>query len=666
MNKNILSLISILLFITVKTTSAQPDRPPEIDSVLYSYFMKCASKSKSYEVMALADTLFDLAGKQDNRRMQAAALSYKTAYYYYKGDKDSMLYYMKQCQDFSSRYGQLTHYYFVWTKLISYYSNRKQFNLALHEINKMLEQAKKDGYKEGIYRSYIATANIYFLQYMANIAIRYYKMAIEYMKENDIKDYNIHVLYTSLAKALVNEKRYDEALDVLHEAEKNLSNKRYLANIKHGYFSVYLDMGETEKARKYLDRIISMDEGDVAIKKTEILNAEKAYANATGDWKKVIELSDELVPIYRNAGIDSSVTIQDLRIKAKAYFNLGDTLKGVKCLQDFISRYIKNTEAETKSKLNEFSVMLEVDKLSAEKKELEINSQKEKIRYNRMLILVLSCLLILGLIFILFVSNLNRRLTKSNRTIEKKNHKLLVSQQELAAAKEKAEKANEVKTMFLQSITHEIRTPLNAIVGFSDLLASHIQDSDKEAKEYSDIIHQNSDLLLGLIDSVLYISDLEFSDITGVKVEMGVDICCLDCIERVRPSVKEGVEIVFTDKYDGGLVLNAYFGYISEVLVRLLDNAAKFTDQGRIELSYDMSQDDKFIVFSVTDTGMGIPEGIEEKIFDMFAKGNMFMPGIGLGLSITRVIAEKLGGSITLDREYKEKGSRFLFSVPID
>lgn len=220
MNKNILSLISILLFITVKTASAQPDRPPEIDSVLYSYFMKCASKGKSYEVMALSDTLFDLAGKQDNRRMQAAALSYKMDYYYYKGDKDSMLYYMKQCQDFSSRYGQLTHYYFVWTKLISYYSNRKQFNLALHEINKMLEQAKKDGYKEGIYRSYIATANIYFLQYMANIAIRYYKMAIEYMKENDIKDYNIHVLYTSLAKALVNEKRYDEALDVLHEAEK--------------------------------------------------------------------------------------------------------------------------------------------------------------------------------------------------------------------------------------------------------------------------------------------------------------------------------------------------------------------------------------------------------------------------------------------------------------
>ena len=230
----------------------------------------------------------------------------------------------------------------------------------------------------------------------------------------------------------------------------------------------------------------------------------------------------------------------------------------------------------------------------------------------------------------------------------------------------KAERSNQLKSAFLANMSHEIRTPLNAIVGFSDLLASHIQDSDKEAKEYSDIIHQNSDLLLGLIDSVLYISDLEFSDITGVKVEMGVDICCLDCIERVRPSVKEGVEIVFTDKYDGGLVLNAYFGYISEVLVRLLDNAAKFTDQGRIELSYDMSQDGKFIVFSVTDTGMGIPEGIEEKIFDMFAKGNMFMPGIGLGLSITRVIAEKLGGSITLDRGYKEKGSRFLFSVPID
>ncbi len=94
----------------------------------------------------------------------------------------------------------------------------------------------------------------------------------------------------------------------------------------------------------------------------------------------MIELSDELVPIYRNAGIDSSVTfIQDLRIKAKAYFNLWGYASRSKMPPGFhISRYIKNTEAETKSKLNEFSVMLEVDKLSAEKKELEINSQKKK------------------------------------------------------------------------------------------------------------------------------------------------------------------------------------------------------------------------------------------------------------------------------------------------
>ena len=160
-----MSLISILLFITVKTASAQPDRPPEIDSVLLQLFHEMrfprANRTKLWRWPILCSIW---AGKQDNRRMQAAALSYKTDYYYYKGDKDSMLYYMKQCQDFSSRYGQLTHYYFVWTKLISYYSNRKHQSGPARDKQDAGAGEKKDGYKEGIYRSYIATANIYFLQ----------------------------------------------------------------------------------------------------------------------------------------------------------------------------------------------------------------------------------------------------------------------------------------------------------------------------------------------------------------------------------------------------------------------------------------------------------------------------------------------------------------------
>lgn len=666
MNKSILFVcISILISTSWNTISAQPDRPPEVDSVLYSYFTKCASQVKSAKLMPLSDTLFDLAGKQGNRRMQAAALSYKVDYYYYKNDKDSMLYHVGQCQDFSRRYGQLTHYYFVWTRVISYYNKRNQFKLALHEISKMLEQAKKDDYKEGIYKSYVSTANIYYEQYYKDVAIWYYKTAIEYGKKNNIDDYNRHVVYTSLSKSLVSEGKYGEAMRVLEEAEKTLLNKRHLVNIKYGYFLVYIGMGDKKMAKRYLDEILSTKDEDTSLSRIEMLEAERIYAKAAGDWKKVIAVNEKLSDLYDNSDIGVNTHLFDLKDLANAYLNLGDTLQGIKYLNSFITYYIKNKEDEAKSELNEFAVILDVDKLAAEKRELEIDSQKEKIRYSRMLIVVLSCLLILGLIFILFVSNLNRRLTKSNRTIEKKNDKLIISQQELSVAKGKAEKANEVKTLFLQSVTHEIRTPLNAIVGFSDLLASHIQGHDSEAKEYSDIIHQNSDQLLKLVDNVLYISDLEFSDVTGVKVEMGVNICCRDCIERVRPSVKDGVEIMFMTRPGHDLVLNTDFGYISEVLVRLLDNAAKFTEEGRIELSYDVSQDGKFVVFSVTDTGMGIPEDIEEKIFEIFTKGNIFSPGMGVGLSIARIIAEKLGGSIILDREYKEKGSRFLFSVPV-
>lgn len=642
---------------------SQPGRPADVDSVLYHYFRKCTSNLSKPEALLLADTLYELAGQKGDRRMQAAALSHKADHYYRLGQKDSMLVYMKECQDFARQYDQLKYYYFVWGKLIAYYNNRHEYNLALFEIDRMKEQAKKDDYKEGIFKSYQETANVYFYRQMFDVAADYYRKAIKFVKVNEIKDYNIHVLYTSYSQALTQIGQYDRALESLREAEPLISSPRYIYSIKYGYFDTYLAMGETEKARKYLDELLvqSRTPEGVPMNSYQLPEAQARYYFKTGQYRRALEYLDELTREWQKAGIDGTKEFANIKMRAESYLNLGDTASGVKYLKRYIELAAAQAENDAKTQIDEFAVLMDVERLNAENSHLEITLQQDKLEYNQKLILVLSFLLVSGVVFILVLFRLNRKLAWSKADIEQKNTALSLSESALRDAKEKAEKASEMKTVFIQNISHEVRTPLNSIVGFSDLIASLA--TGKEVEEYADIVRQNNAALLGIMDDVLCISDLESSPSSMERTKMDVAACCRSCLDKVRSRIKEGVELVFSPSFgEESFILSSHYG-IEVVLVRLLDNAAKFTERGRIELSYDFSPDGKTLFFAVTDTGTGVPEGWDEEIFERFTKADTFHPGLGLGLAIARLVADKLGGAVMLDRSYKN-GSRFVFSVP--
>lgn len=634
-----------------------------MDSVLYHYFRKCTSNLSKPEALLLADTLYELAGQKGDRRMQAAALSHKADHYYRLGQKDSMLVYIKECQDFARQYDQLKYYYFVWGKLIAYYNNRHEYNLALFEIDRMKEQAKKDDYKEGIFKSYQETANVYFYRQMFDVAADYYRKTIKFVKVNEIKDYNIHVLYTSYSQALTRIGQYDRALESLREAEPLVSSPRYLYSIKYGYFDTYLAMGETEKARKYLDELLvqSRTPEGVPMNSYQLPEAQARYYFKTGQYRRALEYLDELTREWQKAGIDGTKEFANIKMRAESYLNLGDTASGVKYLKRYIELAAAQAENDAKTQIDEFAVLMDVERLNAENSHLEITLQQDKLEYNQKLILVLSFLLVSGVVFILVLFRLNRKLARSKADIEQKNTALSLSESALRDAKEKAEKASEMKTVFIQNISHEVRTPLNSIVGFSDLIASLV--TGKEVDEYAEIVRQNNAALLGIMDDVLCISDLESSPSSMEKAKMDVEACCRVCLDKVRSRIKEGVELVFSPSFgEESFILSSHYG-IEVVLVRLLDNAAKFTEKGRIELSYDFSPDGKTLSFVVTDTGTGVPEGWDEEIFERFTKADTFYPGLGLGLAIARLVANKLGGAVALDRSYKN-GSRFVFSVP--
>lgn len=245
----------------------------------------------------------------------------------------------------------------------------------------------------------------------------------------------------------------------------------------------------------------------------------------------------------------------------------------------------------------------------------------------------------------------------------KKIFRLKHSQMRQEAMKEKAVQAIQRKNMFLSNMSHEVRTPLNAIVGFSAVLTDEDESFDDESRrEFSEIIKVNSFQLLKLINDILDFSDFENDNITfNIRTHDAVKLCN-EVVETVMASRKLEVEMRF-DTDLSVLMLDTDDARLRQVLINLLVNAAKFTEQGSIVLELKMV-DAGTALFSVTDTGCGIPPEKQHLIFERFEKLNDFVQGSGLGLSICQLIVKYMNGKLWVDSGYT-RGARFCFTHPL-
>lgn len=245
----------------------------------------------------------------------------------------------------------------------------------------------------------------------------------------------------------------------------------------------------------------------------------------------------------------------------------------------------------------------------------------------------------------------------------KKIFRLKHSQMRQEAMKEKAVQAIQRKNMFLSNMSHEVRTPLNAIVGFSAVLTDEDESFDDESRrEFSEIIKVNSFQLLKLINDILDFSDFENDNITfNIRTHDAVKLCN-EVVETVMASRKLEVEMRF-DTDLSVLMLDTDDARLRQVLINLLVNATKFTEQGSIVLELKMA-DAGTALFSVTDTGCGIPPEKQHLIFERFEKLNGFVQGSGLGLSICQLIVKYMNGKLWVDSGYT-RGARFCFTHPL-
>jgi signal transduction histidine kinase len=257
---------------------------------------------------------------------------------------------------------------------------------------------------------------------------------------------------------------------------------------------------------------------------------------------------------------------------------------------------------------------------------------------------------------------------KNQSAIMEMSKKLEKSREELEKARDIAEEANKSKSIFLSNMTHEIRTPLNSIIGFTDLLVN--LPMDKIQKQYVENINVSAQSLLGIINDIL-----DFSKIEAGKLELEL------LKEDIVKVAENSLNIVKFQAENKGLTLELEtqqniprFAIIDalrlrQVLVNLLGNAIKFTEEGTVKLQLRFSKIDGkigFYTLSVKDTGMGITEEKKEKLFKAFSQTDVSVTrkfgGTGLGLAISAMLIKKMGGTIEVESE-QGKGSTFFFSL---
>lgn len=264
----------------------------------------------------------------------------------------------------------------------------------------------------------------------------------------------------------------------------------------------------------------------------------------------------------------------------------------------------------------------------------------------------------------------NRDLLRTEEELKLKNQLLDNLNKNISKAKQVVDESSRLKSAFLANLSHEIRTPMNVIMGFTELLSADNM-SLEQRRNYIDIIQQNGTRLLHIMDSLIDISRFQARNIGKEQQAFSLNQMMQQLFNSFQAEIDVSgkplsLKVEQKNDLDDTVLLDKEATY--KILNHLLDNAVKFTASGFIQFGYEMRE--KQIVFYVKDTGIGIPEGKEKEIFDLFRQGDLRLSrqfgGTGLGLAIAKRYVNAMNGQIWCNNnENPALGATFKFSLPL-
>lgn len=656
-------LACVLLHLVVGTIS-----PQKIDSIdiksMRAYYKQYFNDPTDPIVLTASDTLFDMAIRCNDTVMAKIALGAKVDYYYYgQGENrtDSIIAGVNRLKQYARSVGNAELYYWAWAaRLVNYYIIQGEYNIALLEAEKMLQEAKGEKKQGSIAECYYALANVYTAKGLVKKSQEFMLKEIDIFENANVFRYNISCQYSDAAKIYIDLGEAEKAPELLKKALKTSRSTYHEVTAKLVYVSLYLAQGDTAAARKALEecRQMYMEEPSMKRHIHYLYDVEIDYNWRVGNYNKALSVLDERETELRKK--NNLTTLMALRkTKADILWDMNRKEEAAGLYRDFLLEQKKEKERNEEITTSEFATMLNLQQLNAEKVRLEKISQKKQLQNTRTILFSVLGLLCIVVIFLWQQRKLNAKLHRAKNKLDEQNRTLIKAEEELRKAKEVAEQSNWLKTMFIQNMSHEIRTPLNSIVGFSGVLVDML-DEKEDIGQYVALIESNSKLLLKLVGDILDISILD-SEVEIKHNAVDVNACCQASIDAAGASFDPGVKLIFEPACDE-LIINSNYSYIVQVLDNLLGNASKFTHEGSVTLAYEVKKEENQLIFTVTDTGIGIPVEEQERVFERFVKLDNFSQGAGLGLSICRIVAERLGGYLRIDKGYTQ-GTRVIFCV---
>ena len=294
-----------------------------------------------------------------------------------------------------------------------------------------------------------------------------------------------------------------------------------------------------------------------------------------------------------------------------------------------------------------------------QEKEKQIDEQKSMLKNQKYIAIMTACILILVSIIIITLLRLHnaKNLADKNKQLEEKNKELLF-------ANKRVEESSRMKTDFIQQISHEVRTPLNILSGFTQVLTSPgVEFSEEERADINARIKSNTKRITELVNKMIELADIHSNTVIERTDTVNTVLIATMAIENSDLQGADAInfKLEFAQEVDVPIHTNSLSA--SRALSLLLNNAVKFTKKGNVELRITIDHAKKMVVYTVTDTGIGVPPYESERIFEEFTQLDTYYDGTGIGLSVARSIARRLGGDIVLDTSYTS-GARFIMTLP--
>ena len=564
----------------------------------------------------------------------------------------------------------------AWHMLIGAYHYTGQYNQALRETKLMYQEARKRGSDYGKSMAYFNMGNVYFsMSHYEESADAYEKSIPLMLKIDESVLLDIYPYYCDALEALKRFDKLDQTIlqwyQVMQKQMKSLSpDDKNVALVNYFIACVQGSLGRNNlnDAERYLNDAERYIKDKNRYEYMYLLFYRAQLRMLQGRYDEALQLNAErlrmcnfiddkptLVPVHKQR---ADILMQAGRFKEAAQMYARTYL-----LSDSLNR------ANTRTQLNELRTMFKVDELETVNTEresrleaMEAHSAWQRSRFITIITTVASVCLLAIMLLVWY----------SARKLRFKNRELALRNKELRIASEKAEASLRMKTDFIHQISHEIRTPLNVLSGFSQILTTSGASLDEATRQsINHRIVESTDRITNLVNKMLELSEASSETI----IERTDDVSPVRIAEEAitLASVNRQQHITFDYAADPAVqmvTLKTNIKQATRVIQFLLDNAVKFMHpqgadlkQGFIRFLVKPSDDNLFVKFIVEDTGKGVPAEEAEHIFEEFVQLDEYYEGTGVGLTVARSIARRLGGDVMLDTTYNE-GARFVFTLP--